>query len=287
MATASAEKCAHFERKSKGCTYNNGCGSFFLSSVPLPLPCLAQQSSIRKSLQETTAAAASPTSASSSSSPVSVFREKSVQWGVAVESAEFARRMDQEDPLASFRQQFCFPKKAVLPNSKYSKLEFCSCILNTDAVTVVPSVDPSQLKSSDEDCIYLCGQSLGLKPKSLDENVQKVLDSWSQRGVHSHFHGYMPAALSDLPAKKPMAKLVGTKENNVAILNGLTVNLHLLLATFFRPTEKRFKILIEEHAFPSDTVSGPVGVRKNRKELSLCCWQQSNHHHQQHAWCWW
>ena len=99
--------------------------------------------------------------------------------------------------------------------------------------------------------------------------MQKVLDSWSQRGVHSHFHGYMPAALSDLPAKKPMAKLVGTKENNVAILNGLTVNLHLLLATFFRPTEKRFKILIEEHAFPSDTVSGPVGVRKDRKELAL------------------
>lgn len=118
------------------------------------------------------------------------------------------------------------------------------------------TVDQSLVKSADEDCIYLCGQSLGLKPKSLDENVQKVLDSWSQRGVHSHFHGYMPAALSDLPAKKPMASLVGTKENNVAILNGLTVNLHLLLATFYRPNEKRFKMIIEEHAFPSDTVSG-------------------------------
>lgn len=101
--------------------------------------------------------------------------------------------------------------------------------------------------------------------------MQKVLDSWSQRGVHSHFHGYMPAALSDLPAKKPMAKLVGTKENNVAILNGLTVNLHLLLATFFRPNEKRFKIIIEEHAFPSDTVSQTI------KNFSLASsWQQSN-----------
>lgn len=116
------------------------------------------------------------------------------------------------------------------------------------------SVDVSLLKSRDEDCLYLCGQSLGLKPKSVDENVQKVLDNWSNRGVHSHFHGYMPAALSDLPAKKPMAKIVGAKENEIAILNGLTVNLHLLLATFYRPNEKRYKMIIEEHAFPSDMV---------------------------------
>lgn len=111
------------------------------------------------------------------------------------------------------------------------------------------------MKNADEDSLYLCGQSLGLKPKCLDENVQKVLDSWSQRGVHSHFHGYMPAALSDLPAKKPMAQIVGAKEHEIAILNGLTVNLHLLLATFYRPNQKRFKLIIEEHAFPSDTVS--------------------------------
>ena len=101
----------------------------------------------------------------------------------------------------------------------------------------------------------MCGQSLGLKPKALDNNVQKVLDNWSQKGVESHFHGYLPAALSDLPAKKPMAKIVGAKENEIAVMNALTVNLHLLLATFYRPDEKRYKIIIEEHAFPSDTVS--------------------------------
>lgn len=111
------------------------------------------------------------------------------------------------------------------------------------------------IKDANEECIYLCGQSLGLKPKSCEENVQKVLKSWSQNGVHSHFHGYMPAALSDLPPKKPMAKIVGAKEHEVAILNGLTVNLHLLLATFYRPNEERYKIIIEDHAFPSDTVS--------------------------------
>lgn len=69
-----------------------------------------QQSALRKGVHEPQVP---------SSSPVSVFREKSTQWGVAIESAEFARRMDQEDPLASFREQFAFPKKIVLPNSKY------------------------------------------------------------------------------------------------------------------------------------------------------------------------
>ena len=123
-------------------------------------------------------------------------------------------------------------------------------------------------KNVDEDCLYLCGQSLGLKPKILDENVMKVLDSWSKRGVHSHFHGYMPAALSDMPAKKPMAKIVGAQEHEIAILNGLTVNLHLLLATFYRPNQKRFKLIIEEHAFPSDTVSCHWALRQ-LAEMSL------------------
>lgn len=95
---------------------------------------------------------------------------------------------------------------------------------------------------------------MGLKPKLLDQNVQKVLDNWSKKGVHSHFHGYLPAALSDLPAKKLMARMVGAQEHEIAILNGLTVNLHLLLATFYRPDSNRYKLMIEDHAFPSDTV---------------------------------
>ena len=111
------------------------------------------------------------------------------------------------------------------------------------------------MTDDNEECLYLCGQSLGLKPKSLDNYVKEVLNNWSQRGVHSHFHGYLPAALSDLPPKGPMAQIVGAKVHEVTIMNALTVNLHLLLATFYRPSQRRHKIIIEEHAFSSDMVS--------------------------------
>jgi len=112
-----------------------------------------------------------------------------------------------------------------------------------------------RLFDENEDCLYLCGQSLGLKPKSLDHYVKEVLNNWSQRGVHSHFHGYLPAALSDLPPKAPMARIVGAKQHEVTLMNALTVNLHLLLATFYRPNQRRHKIIIEEHAFSSDMVN--------------------------------
>ncbi|KAH9415567.1 hypothetical protein DERP_000053 [Dermatophagoides pteronyssinus] len=172
--------------------------------------------------------------------PVSILRENAHEWNVSIESAEFARLMDKHDPLRSFRQMFTFPKKSHLPN-----------------------IDKTILKDPEEECIYLCGQSLGLKPKLLDQNVQKVLDNWSKKGVHSHFHGYLPAALSDLPAKKLMARMVGAQEHEIAILNGLTVNLHLLLATFYRPDSNRYKLMIEDHAFPSDTYVAKSQLRSH------------------------
>lgn len=116
------------------------------------------------------------------------------------------------------------------------------------------TVDKSKLVHSNESCLYLCGQSLGLKPKSVNQNVEEVLNSWGSKGVHSHFNGFLPAALSDIPAKGPMARLVGAKESEIALMNGLTVNLHLLFATFYRPTPQRHKIIIEEHSFSSDMV---------------------------------
>ena len=111
-----------------------------------------------------------------------------------------------------------------------------------------------RFKSNNEECIYLCGQSLGLQPKGASAYVNDVLKAWATKGVHSHFSGNLPAAHSDQPPREPMARLVGAHASEVAIMNGLTVNLHLLLCTFYRPTQRRYKIMIEEHAFSSDMV---------------------------------
>ncbi|RWS02738.1 kynureninase-like isoform X2, partial [Dinothrombium tinctorium] len=112
--------------------------------------------------------------------------------------------------------------------------------------------DKSRIVHEDELCIYLCGQSLGLKPKSADKYVERVLKNWGELGVCAHFSGYLPAALCDLHVKAPMAKLVGAKASEVAVMNGLSVNLHILMSSFYKPTPQRHKIIIEEHAFSSD-----------------------------------
>lgn len=107
----------------------------------------------------------------------------------------------------------------------------------------------------EEECIFLCGQSLGLMPLEARNNVNKVLDNWAYYAVHTHTDGYLPAAFCDLPPKMAMARLVGASESEIAIMNGLSVNPHILLCTFYRPTATRNKILIEDHAFSSDMVS--------------------------------
>lgn len=111
-----------------------------------------------------------------------------------------------------------------------------------------------KLKHANEPCLYMCGQSLGLKPKSADYYAHEVLSSWAKYGVHSHFNGFLAAASADTPPKEPMAKVVGAKESEVAIMGSLTANLHTLFSTFYRPTEQRYKIIIEQHAFSSDMV---------------------------------
>ncbi|RWS19161.1 kynureninase-like protein, partial [Leptotrombidium deliense] len=129
----------------------------------------------------------------------------------------------------------------------------------------------SEITDENEECIYLCGQSMGLKPKATDSYVQKVLENWGKIGVHSHFTGYLPAALSDLSPKAKMANLVGAKSSEVAICNGLTVNLQILLSTFYRPTSQRHKIIIEEHAFSSDmyVVKSQIVLHGYSPETSL------------------
>ncbi len=130
---------------------------------------------------------------------------------------EFAKSLDQADGLAEFREQFHFPRDA---------------------------------KGQQE--IYLVGNSLGLQPIRTRRYIEEELDAWQNRGVRGHFQGEHPWMPYHEFLAAPMASLVGAKEQEVVVMNSLTTNLHLMMASFFQPDSKRNKILIEEHAFPSD-----------------------------------
>ncbi|MCR9199744.1 MAG: kynureninase [Planctomycetaceae bacterium] len=127
-----------------------------------------------------------------------------------------ALQLDRDDPLTSLRNRFLIPG--------------------------TPAADD----------VYFVGNSLGLQPRSTREHVMQVMDQWHHAGVHGHFDG--EPAWMDLPQmiSDRMAPLVGASPQEVVVMNTLTVNLHLMLASFFRPHGQRTKILIEEHAFPSD-----------------------------------
>lgn len=128
----------------------------------------------------------------------------------------FARERDAADPLRSFRERFFIPK-----------------------VNGVESV-------------YFTGNSLGAQPKKAAEALQQELNDWKDFGVEGHFHAKNPWMPYHEMFAAPLANLVGAKETEVAAMNGLTTNLHLLMVSFYRPEGKRYKILCEGKAFPSD-----------------------------------
>jgi kynureninase len=100
--------------------------------------------------------------------------------------------------------------------------------------------------------IYFCGNSLGLQPKGVRADVERELDNWAQLGVKGHFKGDTPWYSYQEYFRDVGARLVGAEPGEVVMMNSLTVNLHLLLATFYRPRPERYKILVEEPTFPSD-----------------------------------
>ena len=130
---------------------------------------------------------------------------------------EFARQMDSTDPLRSYRNKFYFPKH-----------------------------------TNGEQAIYLCGNSLGLQPKSAKAHIEAVLDDWRDLGVKGHFEGAHPFATYHETLGEQMAKIVGGRKEEVVAMNSLTVNLHFMMVSFYRPKQGRYKILMEKNAFPSD-----------------------------------
>ncbi|MGH7598485.1 MAG: kynureninase [bacterium] len=141
-------------------------------------------------------------------------------------SKSFAIAMDAKDPLAKYRERFHIPK-----------------IANGD------------------DCIYLCGNSLGLQPKSVRAYVEQELKDWERLGVEGHLHAKHPWLPYHEFLTEQTARLVGAKPTEVVVMNSLTANLHFMMVSFYRPTSQRHKIVIEANAFPSDQYAVKSQIR--------------------------
>jgi kynureninase len=128
----------------------------------------------------------------------------------------YARQLDAADALSSFRDKFYIP----LVNGK--------------------------------PCIYFTGNSLGLQPKTTQDYVLNELEDWANLGVEGHFHARKPWMPYHEIFPQQLSKIVGCLPEEVVVMNQLTVNLHLLMVSFYRPTQQRYKIICEAKAFPSD-----------------------------------
>ena len=112
-----------------------------------------------------------------------------------------------------------------------------------------------------KECIYFTDNSLGLQPKTTQDYVVNELEDWANFGVEGHFHARRPWMPYHEIFPKQLSKIVGCKENEVVVMNSLTVNLHLLMVSFYRPTKERYKIICEAKAFPSDQYALETQVR--------------------------
>ena len=108
------------------------------------------------------------------------------------------------------------------------------------------------LQKNGEEHVYLCGNSLGLQSKRTKSFINQELEDWATFGVEGHFHAKNPWMPYHEFLTESYSKIVGSKQSEVVAMNTLTVNLHLMMVSFYRPTEERHKIIIEADAFPSD-----------------------------------
>jgi kynureninase len=100
--------------------------------------------------------------------------------------------------------------------------------------------------------IYLCGNSLGLMPRSVPDYINQELDDWRRLGVEGHLHARHPWLPYHEQLTESMSRILGARPHEVVVMNGLTANLHLMMVSFYRPSAKRYKILMEYNPFPSD-----------------------------------
>ena len=130
---------------------------------------------------------------------------------------EFSLQLDENDELKHYRNEFSIP-----------------------------------LQKNGEEHVYLCGNSLGLQAKRTKSFINQELEDWATFGVEGHFHAKNPWMPYHEFLTESYSKIVGSKQSEVVAMNTLTVNLHLMMVSFYRPNEKRHKIIIEADSFPSD-----------------------------------
>lgn len=131
-------------------------------------------------------------------------------------SLEFAKDLDANDSLATYRNEFHL------------------------------------INHNGKPCVYLCGNSLGLQPKRTKDAIEQELQDWAELGVEGHFRGKNPWMYYHHFLTENAAKVVGALPSEVVIMNNLTTNLHLMMVSFYKPTATRYKIMMEAGAFPSD-----------------------------------
>jgi kynureninase len=141
------------------------------------------------------------------------------------DTLQFALQLDQQDTLKHFRNAFLIPQH------------------------------------NGNDAIYLCGNSLGLQPRSVKKYINDQLDAWEANAVEAWFTGNEPWLSYHKQLITPLSNILGAQEAEITVMNSLTVNLHLLMVSFYKPTSKRYKILMEAGAFPSDQYAVESQVR--------------------------
>lgn len=141
-------------------------------------------------------------------------------------SFAFAREMDERDELREYRSHYHIP-----------------------------------VQQNGQPYVYLCGNSLGLQPKATEGYLRQELEDWKNLGVEGHFHAKNPWMPYHEFLTEAMARVVGAKPTEVVVMNTLTVNLHLMMVSFYRPAGRRNKIIIEADAFPSDKYAAESQIR--------------------------
>lgn len=156
-----------------------------------------------------------------------------------IDSIAYAQELDRNDALAKYHDQFHIPQV------------------------------------NGEDSIYLCGNSLGLQPKKAREYVLEELDDWAKYGVEGHIHARHPWLPYHEFLAENMAEVVGAKSGEVVVMNSLTVNLHLLFVSFYRPNGKKRKIVVESDLFPSDlyAVRSQIAFHGGNPDEDLILWK--------------